>query len=141
RFGDQSWILEGSAYGTKVSGSEEAIANTQEASAHYYQRPDATSFHFDPTRTSLSGWGGTAMLSNATGLWRPVVEVQAYSPGFETNDIGFLQRTDIISTHAVMQYVNQTPSTRFREKYLWLGVWQNRNFDGDTLERGLFAEW
>src|SRR5207253_2210770 len=139
RLGDKSWILEGSAYGTKVSGSESAIAQTQEASAHYYQRPDAASFHFDPTRTSLSGWGGTAMLSKTDGLWRPVVEVQAYSPGFESNDIGFLQRTDIISSHAVMQYVNPNVTPRFRNKNLWLGVWQNRNFDGDTIERGLFT--
>jgi hypothetical protein len=117
------------------------MEGTQEASARYYQRPDARTFHFDPTRTSLSGWGGTAMLSKATGLWRPVVEVQAYSPGFETNDIGFLQRTDIISTHAVMQYINPTVTPSFREKDMFFGVWQNRNFDGDTIERGLFAEW
>jgi hypothetical protein len=141
RLGDKSWILEGSAYGTKVSGSEESIAKTQEASAHYYQRPDATSFHFDPTRTSLSGWSGGAMLSKSSGVWRPIVQVRAYSPGFETNDIGFLQRTDIISSHAVMQYVNQTTTPHFREKIMFLGVWQNRNFDGDTLERGFIVEW
>jgi uncharacterized protein DUF5916 len=138
---DQSWILEGSAYGTDVKGSAEAMTRTEEAPARYYQRPDAQSFHLDPSRTSLSGWGGTAMLSKATGLWRPVVGVQAYSPGFETNDIGFLQRTDIISTDAVMQYVNQNVTPRWREKDMWIGAWQNRNFDGDTIERGLFGQW
>lgn len=141
RLRNPSWILEGSAYGTRVSGSQESIAQTQQASARYYQRPGATSFHFDPTRTSLSGWGGRAMLSKSDGLWRPLVQVQAYSPGFETNDIGFMQRADIISTHAVMQYFNQKPSPHFREKNMFLGVWHNRNFDGDTLDRGLFAEW
>ena len=39
-----------------------------------------------------------------------------------------------------MQYVNQNPSKHFREKNLWIGAWQNRNFDGDTLERGVFAD-
>lgn len=141
RFPNSSWILEGSAYGTEVKGSETAIADTQESSAHYYQRPDATSFHFDGTRTSLTGWGGNAMISKVDGVWRPLAEVQAYSPGFETNDIGFLQRTDIISSHAVMQYVNQTVTPRWREKDMFLGVWQNRNFDGDTIERGFFGEW
>ena len=62
------------------------------------------------------------MLSKATGFWRPNVQVQAFSPGFETNDTGFMQRTDIISTHALMQYVNQNPSGQFREKYAWFGV-------------------
>ena len=66
--------------------------------------------------------------------------MQAYSPGFETNDAGFLQRTDIISAHAIVQFVDQNPTAHFRERNLWLGTWQNRNFDGNTLERGVFAE-
>jgi Domain of unknown function (DUF5916)/Carbohydrate family 9 binding domain-like len=139
-FAQKSWILEGFAVGSRVDGSAEAIADTQESSARYYQRPDATHVHFDPARTSLAGWGGRAMLSKATGLWRPNLSVQAYSPGFETNDAGFLQRSDIISSHALVQYVNQEPTPHFREKNLWLGVWQNRNFDGDTIERGVFAD-
>jgi len=80
------------------------------------------------------------MVSKQTGLWRPMVQVQTYSPGFETNDAGFMLRTDIISSHALVQYVNQQPSKRFRERYLWTGVWNNRNFDGDTLENGAFAD-
>ena len=139
-FAKKSWILEGSAVMSRVTGSAESIALTQTSPAHEYQRPDAGHVTFDPTRTSLSGWGGRAMLSKADGLWRPIFSVQAYSPGFETNDAGFLQRTDIISTHVVMQYVNQTPTTRFREKNLWFGSWQNNNFDHDTLERGVFAD-
>ena len=139
-FAEKSWILEGSAVGSRVTGSTEAIAATQTSPAHDYQRPDAGHVVFDPTRTSLSGWGGRAMLSKATGLWRPNISVQAYSPGFETNDAGFLQRTDIISAHAIAQFVDQNPTAHFRERNLWLGTWQNRNFDGNTLERGVFAE-
>jgi hypothetical protein len=139
-FADRAWILEWSATGSRVSGSEEAIARTQLSSAHYFQRPDAEHVEFDPTRTSLSGGAGRVMLSKNTGLWRPNVQVQAYSPGFETNDVGFMQRADIISGHAVMQYVNEEPTKRFREKTVWMGTWLNRNFDGDTLERGVFVE-
>lgn len=139
-FREKSWILEGSAVGSEMTGSPEAIADAQTSSTRYYQRPDSENLHLDPTRTSLSGWGGRAMLSKATGLWRPNIQVQAFSPGFETNDAGFMQRTDIISSHALMQYVNQNPSGQFREKDGWFGVWQNRNFDGNTIERGAFAD-
>ena len=142
RFGKNgAWIFEGSAYGTDVRGSQQAIAETQEAPQRYYQRPDASSFHVDPFRTSLSGWGGTAMVSKADGLWRPAVQVQTYSPGFETNDIGFMQRADIISPSAVMQYVNQTVTPHFREKDMFVGVWENRNFDGDVLDHGVYINW
>lgn len=137
---DRSWILEGDAVGSHVTGSPEAISATQLSSSRYYQRPDAESVHYDPTRTSLDGWGGRAMFSKSTGLWRPNVQVHVYSPGFETNDAGFMQRTDIISAHALMQYVNQDTSEHFRSRTLWIGAWQNNNFDGVTLERGVFAD-
>jgi hypothetical protein len=137
---NRDWIFEWFAAGSRVAGSAEAIEATQESPSRYYQRPDADHIHLDPTRTSLAGWAGKAMISKQTGDWRPNIQVQAYSPGFETNDAGFMQRTDYISSHAIMQYVNQRPSARFRERNLWLGVWHNGNFDGDTLERGVFAD-
>jgi len=139
-FDKKSWILEGSLVGSEITGSEDAIVRAQTSSSRYYQRPDAENVHFDPTRTSLSGWGGRAMLSKATGLWRPNIQVQAFSPGFETNDTGFMQRTDIISSHALMNYVNQNPTERVREKFAWFGVWENRNFDGVAFERGAFLD-
>ncbi|HEX7831852.1 MAG TPA: DUF5916 domain-containing protein, partial [Thermoanaerobaculia bacterium] len=140
QFNQNSWVFEWVGSTSRVSGSEEAIALTQQSSARYYQRPDAEHITFDPTRTSLSGWSGRAMLSKNTGRWRPNVQVQAFSPGYETNDAGFMQRTDMISTHALMQYVNEEPTKRFRERNTWIGVWSNRNFDGDTVERGAFVD-
>jgi hypothetical protein len=80
------------------------------------------------------------MLSKQTGLWRPNVQIHAYSPGFETNDIGFMQRSDVISSHALMQYVNEGVTSRYRERQVWFGTWMNRNFDGDTIERGVFVD-
>jgi len=136
----RNWVLEWAGTATRVSGSEDAIALTQLSPARYYQRPDAGHLSFDPSRTSLDGWGGRAMVSKQTGDWRPNVSVQAYSPGFEVNDVGFLQRTDMISSHALIQYVNQRPSKHVRERQVWFGTWQNRNFDGDTLEQGFFVD-
>ena len=140
-FRDASWILEWNAVASRVTGSQEAIALTQLSSARYYQRPDADHVEFDPTRTSLSGQGGKLALSKQTGVWRPILQVQGYSPGFETNDAGFMQRADLFSAQALMYYVNETPTPRFRDKRVLSGVWMNRNFDGDTLERGVFADF
>jgi hypothetical protein len=139
-FRNKSWVFEGSMVGSRVSGSAEAITLTQKSSSRYYQRPDASHVELDPTRTALTGWGGRAMLSKATGIWRPNVSLQAFSPGYETNDTGFMQRTDIISGHALMEYRDQNPTKRFRERVAYMGVWQNQNFDGDVLERGAFVD-
>ena len=137
---NRDWIFEWAAAGTRVAGSEEAIRLTQTSSARYYQRPDASHVELDPTRTALTGYGGRLMASKQTGRWRPNVQVQAYSPGFEPNDIGFMPRTDIISAHGLVQYVNEQVTPRFRERQLWFGSWSNRNFDGDTIEKGIFAD-
>lgn len=126
--------------GSRVSGSELAIARTQLSPAHNFGRPDAGHVDFDPTRSELTGYAGKVMLSKNTGLWRPNVQMHGYSPEFETNDVGFMQRADIMSGHAILQYVNQEPTKRFREKNLWVGSWMNRNFDGDTLERGFLVD-
>jgi hypothetical protein len=137
---DREWIVEGDLVGSQIRGSAQAIELAQKSSSRYYQRPDAEHVELDPTRTSLTGWGARAMFSKASGLWRPNVQVHVYSPGFETNDVGFMQRTDIISTHALMQYVNQNATKYFHDRNLWIGTWMNRNFDGDTIERGVFAD-
>jgi Domain of unknown function (DUF5916)/Carbohydrate family 9 binding domain-like len=139
-FNKQSWVFEWAATGTRVSGSDEAMALTQTGSARYYQRPDAEHVDFDPTRSSLTGWGSKLMLSKNTGKWRPNVQLQSYSPGYETNDAGFMQRSDIISGHALMMYVNEDVTKRFRERQVWFGAWNNRNFDNDSLETGFFAD-
>jgi hypothetical protein len=137
---DNAWMFEGSLLGSRVEGSASAIANTQREPGHYYQRPDAGHVVFDPTRTSLEGWGARGMVSKVTGLWRPNVQVQAFSPGLETNDVGFMQRADIISGHAFMQYLDQNVTSHFRQKNVWFGGWQNSNFDGDTLRQGVMID-
>jgi len=139
-FANNNWIFEWFAAGSHLAGSRESIANAENSPSRYYGRPDAGSFHFDPARTTLDGWAGKAMISKTTGLWRGFAEVQAYSPGFETNDAGFMQRTDVISSHAVIRYQNEQPTERFREKNVWFGTWMNRNFDGDEIGRGVFVE-
>src|SRR5581483_11739437 len=67
-FDRKSWVFEWFGAGSRISGSPEAILNAQRSPSRYFSRPDATSFHEDPTRTSLDGWAGKAMISKTTGL-------------------------------------------------------------------------
>jgi len=136
-FKDKSWILEWLAGTSLVQGSESAIAATQRNGARYFQRPDADHTEYDPTRTSLSGWMNRVMLSKQKGRWRPNVQIQMLSPGFELNDVGYLPRTDAISTHAVMQYVNTDATKHTREINAWVGKYQNWNFDRDNTANGI----
>ena len=136
-FKDKTWILEWLGGSSLIDGSEAAISNAQQNAARYYQRPDADHVELDTSRTSLDGWMGRVMFAKQKGKWRPNIQVQALSPGFELNDVGFLPRVDAISTHAVLHYLN-TDQTRYtREISTWVGKFQNWNFDGDMTANGV----
>ena len=61
KFWEDEWELEANLVGSSVLGPAGAIALTQEASQHYYQRPDADHLTYDPTRTGLHGFGAQYM--------------------------------------------------------------------------------
>ncbi|HEX2059716.1 MAG TPA: DUF5916 domain-containing protein, partial [Thermoanaerobaculia bacterium] len=136
-FKDKAWIFEWLGGTSLVQGSAEAIEKTQNNPARYYDRPDADHVELDPTRTSLTGWMGRAMLAKQKGKWRPNLQVQMLSPGFEVNDVGFLPRTDAISTHAVLHYLNTDQTKYTREISTWVGKFQNWNFDRDLTANGV----
>jgi len=135
-FNDKTWILEWLGGSTLVQGSEEAIERTQSSPARYYGRPDADHLELDPTRTSLDGWMSRVMLAKQKGKWRPNLQVQVLSPGFEVNDVGFLPRTDAITTHGVLHYLNTDLTKHTREISIWGGKFQNWNFDRDLTADG-----
>ncbi len=136
-FKDKTWILEWLGGSSMVEGSQESIASTQLNSARYFQRPDASHVEYDPSRTSLNGWMSRVMFAKQKGKWRPNLQIQALSPGFELNDVGFLPRVDAITSHAVLHYLNTDLTKHTREISAWVGKWQNFNFDGDMTGNGL----
>jgi hypothetical protein len=141
KFHKNDWLWEWLVGGTKVDGSKEAIQATQESPAHQYNRPDADYLHEDPNRTSLTGVGWRTMVAKQTGTWRPIVGFSGYTPGYETNDVGFMPRADEITSHAVINYVNETVTPHFRDREFWVGKYQNWNFGHDLVANGLFGNW
>jgi uncharacterized protein DUF5916/cellulose/xylan binding protein with CBM9 domain len=79
---------------SRVAGDAAAIALTQRDPVHLYQRPDGP-LTFDSTRTSLSGINQEIRFAKVSGK-RMHFETayQRRTPGFEINDIGFLQQAD-----------------------------------------------
>ncbi|MEO8622722.1 MAG: DUF5916 domain-containing protein, partial [bacterium] len=84
-----------------VGGSDSAIALTQQSSAHYFQRIDRHEttdglfdVRYDPARTTLRGYGLYARLAKDNGDWLWETAQNWRSPGFEVNDLAFLNRAD-----------------------------------------------
>ena len=93
RFMNGRYSVAGAFSGSTVRGTAAAIDRTQRNAVHYYNRPDA-GLPYDPTRTSLSGTNVMARADKVAGTFTYGVWYERLSPGFETNDIGFLSQAD-----------------------------------------------
>jgi hypothetical protein len=134
-FLDRSWAVTGFLVGSDVQGSEDAILQTQRASTRYYQRPDAAHARLDPHATSLRGLAGSVQLKKSAGLhWTTDSWVQMISPGFEINDIGFLQRSDRRGFGQGITYKEQRPGRILRDWKSTTYVNRATNYDGDVID-------
>lgn len=137
RFRNDTYSLRGWAAASNVSGSELAIELTQRSSARYFQRPDNDYTTFDPTRTSLNGFGGQMSFSkHSGGNWRFETGIGTRSPGFEVNDVGFQTNVDWISQWAWVQRRWVQPGKVFRRFLVNLNQWSNYTYGWDRTNIG-----
>jgi hypothetical protein len=144
RFREGEYVLQGDVGFSYVKGASEAIANTQESSARYFQRPDANYFNFDTTRTSLAGFRGSIEFEREGGehfLWS--VSASTESPEFELNDIGILNTADDINTRARIRWRENNPSDWYQSYSFDLRYYRNWNYGGVHTGSGirLGADW
>ena len=115
RFGNETYEFSGSVLGSQVRGTSAALQQTQTSPVHYYQRPDADHLSIDSTATTLNGWDLNARLDKIAGRWRWEAAAGATSPGFEINDLGFLQQADEITSAVGLSYFNADTYNSLRE--------------------------
>ena len=122
---------------SRVEGSPEAIENTQNSIVHLFQRPDADYVEVDPTRTSLTGHGGTLALSKYGGKAGPKGQIFKFqsgvtwrSPELELNDIGFMQAADEINHFTWAGLHFQKPFSIFNALRLNYNHWSRWDFGG-----------
>ena len=135
---DQTWVTTGWLSTARVEGTTGRITALQEAPLHYYQRPDADYLEVDPKATSLSGYGGRIALNKQKGNSYLNAAVGVISPGFDSNDLGFLFRTDVINSHLVLGYRWFEPDGFFRRKGFDIATFRNFDFGGDKTGEGYF---
>jgi hypothetical protein len=143
---NREWFLTGKLAGSRVAGDADAILLTQRSSARYWQRPDASHVEVDPTRTSILGWQGSLSAGRRAGdHWLGSVSMDANSPGFEANDLGFNTQVDSWGTEFALQYRDMVPDERTRRYQIDLMPSFRWNFDGDLVGAsaflGSFQQW
>lgn len=126
---------------TGIEGDSAAIRRAQQSSARYYQRVgrEETSdglfdTNYDPTRTSLNGYGFYARVSKETGDWLWETTQNWRSPGFEANDMGVLSRSDYKWMLANVARQWTVPGSWYRFLWMAAGAQQQFNFEGDRTD-------
>jgi hypothetical protein len=123
-----------------VSGTREAILETQISSPRFFQRPDAPHLKVDSTLTSLKGFGGTVTGGRAgNSKWPFLLWVTWRSPSLELNDLGYLYNPDIIQEIFWVGYQNHEPFGIFRNFFLNFNQWYATTFGWEKLYLG--ANW
>ncbi len=129
-FLDRKYGFLGALSFSHVRGDTLAIQQTQLSSARYFQREKAPHIEYDPQRTYLSGYAVKAIATKNTGHIRAAGGVVAYSPGFEVNDMGFLNSVDNINQFTWMQYYQWESNKLFRSYRINFNQWTNYDFSG-----------
>jgi hypothetical protein len=132
RFKGNAYSLTGWGGFSHVSADSLQIRNLQRSSARYFQRPDAEAYHFDGSRTSLTGYNtGFEFAKNTGKHWLYYVYGSTESPGFEPNDVGRLSTADGVGGGANVQYRETSPKGIYRNYYISLDTYEERNYDMD----------
>jgi hypothetical protein len=138
------WI--GNLVVSEAGGDSAAILRLQNSPARYFQRPDRAaggngvfSDRLDPGVRSLRGIGGYTRLAKDAGTWRYETALDFRSPGYETNDLGYLPQADYVWGNANVLRVWNRPTKLYRDMAAIVGSQQQVNFDGDLTGRDYHA--
>jgi len=136
---NRTYRLMGNVAVSSVAGDSLAIGRLQSASARYFQRPDRGegsnglfTSAYDPSATSLRGFGGYLRMAKDAGTLRWETQVNVRSPGFEVNDLAFLTRSDYVWTLANLNGYWSKPTRYYRSLWVTVGGQRQFNFDGDV---------
>jgi|WetSurMetagenome_2_1015567.scaffolds.fasta_scaffold01637_10 hypothetical protein len=135
-FKDKSWMFNLNTAFSLVEGSKKALENTQRSSAHYFQRPDNTYSVLDTNRTSLAGSGGRMQIMKLSGHWNFMNATTWKTPGFETNDLGYMRQSDEILSVLWAGYNQWEPKWIYRNYNINFDVFSFWNFGGFNIGKG-----
>jgi len=138
-FKDKNWMFNVNTAFSQVNGSKQVLQLTQKSSARYYQRPDNDHTDFDPERTSLFGSGGRMQIQKRNGHLFLLGSVLWRTPGFETNDLGYMKEADEVLSVFAAGYSVWDPKWIYRNYNFKADIWFANNFGGDLVGTGF--EW
>ncbi|MDR1555424.1 MAG: carbohydrate binding family 9 domain-containing protein [Tannerellaceae bacterium] len=131
-FRKREYYIRGSLQYSYMEGTREAMTALQRSPVHYFQREGAPHVAVDSARTNLQGTSGSLYLGRGGG--KKLIFQQQFmwgSPGFDLNDIGYLETTDYKLVKGYAGYVEYTPSGILRNYNVYAFYRYYWNYGGD----------
>ena len=142
-FKERLYYVQAKGLFSTISGSEEAILRRQRNSVHYFQREHYNDYlTLDPTRTSLTGSGGSIEVGRkGNSKWNISESISWISPGLDLNDVGYLSMADQINNGTSMSYTEWAQWLFFRSNTLSFSQRNFFNFGGQLTENMFDLSW
>lgn len=122
----RAWAFFGFVAGSYTAGSEAAILRLQRGPNHYRQRPDALGLGVDSNATSMLGGEWRLQLERRSGRhWTGSVWAAERTPGFEVNDVGYVQGSERLDGGVRVSYQEITPGRVLRSYRLTTFTFHN----------------
>ena len=133
----QMYSISGYFAGSHIAGNADAIRRLQENNVHGFQRTDADYLGVDPGATSMQGHAGSISFGKISGESTRFSSFFGYkSPGFDTNDLGFMRRADERTQSNWFQWRNFKPGRYVRTRNFNINQYAGWNFGGDRTYSG-----
>jgi hypothetical protein len=135
----KTYVLGGWAGMSDVLGSRDRLTALQRSSTHYFQRPDAAYLGVDSNASSLTGYAARMYLNKEKGNVYLNGAAGLISPGYDVNDLGYLNRADQINAHLGSGY-KWSDMTAWTRWACWQAAWfETYDFGGNSTGRGIWT--
>ncbi len=133
---DRKYFLKLKTGFSHLQGTKEAILEVQTSHPHDFQRDNFSTASVDSGRTSLTGYNGLFQIGkNIVGkdVWKYDLLINWISPGYDVNEMGYLNRTDFIHEELNLGYDLLTQVSIFNDLNLSLKQVNEFMFDGKRI--------
>ena len=132
--------VDGDGFSPSYMGSVDGTLKWKENAYRVFTRLSASSAPGDDGRDS--GYEAVAYFSKFSGNFGGQLYADARSPGFQVNDLGFMDRADRVQTGAHLYAEIHEPYLLARRSGFNLNAWHQWNYAAAVLARGVnFNNW
>ncbi len=132
----KTYVITGWTALSRIAGNTARMLSLQQSSAHYFQRPDASHVSVDPSATSLTGYAGRFMINKQKGPMNLNAAIGFVNPKFNSNDLGFMWRNDIINGHIATGYRWTDPTEYYRSFNFAVSTFATFDYGGNKTWHG-----